>query len=354
MKATTFAIHLTYQCPLTCDHCCFSSGPNVTDKLDYDNIVRTIRSLNRDQYKLVAFTGGEPFLFGDKLFDFVSIANEMGFATRIVTSAFWSVSEEISFSKLSKLKSCGLNEISISWDDYHERQSAKKISFQNVVNAVAACHSLGISSAINIVREADSYWTRARVLEELEDYIKDGDLIVVESPINLTGRAKEVLSDSQLIKDSFIGPCPYVLTGPTLSAKNKLLACCGVIPETSELVFSSEHIPENVNDVVEQMDRSALLNWLHIRGPYHIMSLIATSKDLNLPNKESIGGNCEACSILFSNPEYSQHIGEIVLENLDLISDEVTLYHELGFLDSSSDYSHITTLWSDVHPLRIN
>ncbi len=112
----TFAFHVTYTCPLACAHCCFGSSPEVKDSLDPDFVLKTIDEIP-DYIKLVAFTGGEPFLHGDKLVRYVERASARGFATRIVTSAYFANTPANARARLAKLIQAGLKELSISWDD---------------------------------------------------------------------------------------------------------------------------------------------------------------------------------------------------------------------------------------------
>ena len=88
-SASSFAIHVTYTCPLACAHCCFNSNPENTDRLDIDVILKTIDELDPRKIKLVAFTGGEPLLLGNDLVKAVTLASSRGFATRVVTSAYF-------------------------------------------------------------------------------------------------------------------------------------------------------------------------------------------------------------------------------------------------------------------------
>jgi MoaA/NifB/PqqE/SkfB family radical SAM enzyme len=116
----TFAIHVTYTCPLSCAHCCFSSHPENKDKLPIAHIIETIRTLDQSTIQMVAFTGGEPLLLGDKLVDAVREASSRGFVTRVVTSAYWGKNLSVARKRLEELKEAGLQEISISWDYFHE------------------------------------------------------------------------------------------------------------------------------------------------------------------------------------------------------------------------------------------
>ncbi|MFE4822249.1 radical SAM protein [Streptomyces sp. NPDC056704] len=183
----SFAIHVTYTCPLSCAHCCFSSSPKNRDRLHFEHIRETIQEIPRDT-RLVAFTGGEPFLLGKQLDELVKLATSLGFTTRVVTSAYWAKSPRSALDRLLQISQAGLSEISISWDDFHE----EFVPFSCIKSAYAAAKELGLTAAINTVQAANSRWTAKRIAEEL-GLPADHEDIFSESPLNLTGRAESEL-----------------------------------------------------------------------------------------------------------------------------------------------------------------
>ena len=338
LRANSFAIHLTYTCPLTCKHCCFSSSPTVKDRLSPDQILALIQSLEGRGIDLLAFTGGEPFLFGQRLVDFVREGKRYANAVRVVTSAYWANSDEAAQRKIVPLAAAGLDQISISWDDYHE----EFVDFQNVKRAFACAKQHGIQPAIAMMQSPRSRRTAARVKSELDGLASSRD-IVVESTLNYTGRAERELKGSGVKASQHLGPCPYVLTGPTASAKGKLLACCGVIPETPDLVLSESLEPKRVWSAVDEALNSPLLRWIHLRGPYAVMEYISNKYGIAIPPPNKVGGNCEACKLLFTTESIRSKIPEAVSEMEHKISGEVSTLEALGLLDGMS---HLP-LWQD-------
>lgn len=333
---SSFAIHVTYTCPLTCAHCCFLSSPLVKDRLPLELILETIRSLDCTQIRMVAFTGGEPFLLGRELVGAVQAAKARGMVTRIVTSAYFGKTEAEASKRLRQVREAGLDELSISWDDFHE----EFVAFEAVRNVFMAAKELGLKVAVNVVQAKDSRWNVNRVRTELR-LSDNSDEVFVESPINLTGRAELTASESDLREKRFLGPCPYVLTGPTLSAKGKLLACCGVIPETDALILDHDFAPENLSRAIEAGLRSPLLNWLYLRGPYEIASWISNRYGIPIRPRESVGGNCEACAMLFGTESLASMIPQALREKGAEIIGELELLTAIGW----SDANYIQRLW---------
>lgn len=277
---------------------------------------------------MVAFSGGEPFLLGTQLVKAVHEANSHGFVTRVVTSAFFGKQPTIAEKRLLELREVGLKELSISWDDFH----ASFVSFDCIYNTFWAAKSLGINVAVNVVQANNCQWTAERVRKELGLQSKPDEKIQ-GSPLNITGRAQFKLKDSVLLPIRLLGPCPYILTGPTLSAKNKLLACCGVIPETKSLILDSKFRPENMEQAIKKALQSTLFNWLYLRGPYAIMEWISDRYNISIMSKDTISGNCEACQLLFSNKEIAERIPNALKEKATEIASELHVLDALGWLE---------------------
>jgi hypothetical protein len=325
IQPTHFAIHVTYTCPLTCAHCCFSSSPERTESLAIDHIMETIQALDTSTIQVVGFTGGEPFLLGKKLNDIVRAASNRGFATRIITSAYFGKHDFIVQRKLTELRDSGLNELTISWDEYHE----KFVPFEYVYSVFWAAKRLGLTVAVHMVKGKNSVWTKDKMIVELG--IKMPGEEIIESDLNLTGRAEiELAHDALFEGPGVLTPCPYVLTGPTLSAKNKLLACCGVIPEADLLVLDHDFKPENLADRLQDASNNPLLNWIHQYGPHDVLQWISSRHNIAIPN--NINGNCEACRILFHTPEIACHIQNAVQERGPSIMNEVAILSELAWI----------------------
>ena len=109
------------------------------------------------------------------------------------------------------------------------------------------------------------------------------------------------------------------------------------------MVVEENYDPQKVNESIEKMRKSPLLNWLYLRGPYAIMEWI--SKEYNIPivDNSKIGGNCEACKLLFATPEIREKIPDAIKKKTIEINSELELLQTLGLL--RSDY--IQSLWID-------
>jgi hypothetical protein len=167
--------------------------------------------------------------------------------------------------------------------------------------------------------------------------------------LNVTGRAEEKLKDAPLKKNGYLGPCPYVMTGPTLSAKGKLLACCGVIPDTERLAITDKMDPASIAENFAAGFRNPLFQWLFLRGPYALIKELHEGTGISPPDPDSIGGNCEACRIALNDPRYANSIDSFLADRA------VTLEHELLLLDSLGLLTPVAlrNIWEDQSHTRV-
>jgi len=321
----TFAVHVTYTCPLTCAHCCFSSSPRVKDRLDPDVVIHTLERLRDGGTDLVAFTGGEPFLLGATLVGFIRTAHEQGLQTRVVTSGYFGRTIPGARRRLEEVVEAGLDELSLSWDDFHE----PFVSFDTVRNVAGAAKDLGLLVAINVVETPGSKWTAQRVQEELGVQVDH----MFSSPLQMNGRAESELADACPLEGRGLGPCPYVLTGPSLSATGKLMACCGVIPNTDRLVIDPDFTPENLEGDLAQAGDSVLFTWLYLRGPYAILEWMRDHYGVEIPAPELVGGNCEACKHLFESDAIERVLDEALLSARVEVLGAYRLLESIGAAD---------------------
>jgi uncharacterized Fe-S cluster-containing radical SAM superfamily protein len=343
LTPNSFAFHVTYTCPLRCAHCCFHAGPENKFRLPLNAIIDLIDALD-DDIEMVAFTGGEPFLLGDDLVKVIERAAGRGFVTRVVTSAYFGANRAYAGKRLLAVKRAGLCELSISWDDFHESY----VEFSAIRNVYEIGRELGLTVAINIVQSASSIWSAARVRAELGLSENDTN-IICESPLNRTGRASEELNGHEVRHERLVGPCPYVLTGPTMSAKGNLLACCGVIPNHERLTIAQAATASDLPTALKLALSSTLLNWLYLRGPYDIVRFIGSTFNTAVPGVDAIGGNCEACAILFGRPEITSHLDEAVALKADELAGELSVLDALGWLDPRA----VLSLWNRADHLDI-
>lgn len=65
IASKTVQVHLNRRCNLACAHCYSASGPRETEELPAPALIRFLGEAANEGYGVVAFSGGEPFLYPD-------------------------------------------------------------------------------------------------------------------------------------------------------------------------------------------------------------------------------------------------------------------------------------------------
>ncbi|MBE0536708.1 MAG: radical SAM protein [Phycisphaerae bacterium] len=114
---------LTYRCPASCAFCYYNCGPEAGGLMSVDMAMRTWESLEQlgGAGARVHLTGGEPFLYFDRLAAIVEAAQRSGLRgpDTIETNGFWATNREIIREQLGFLSDRGMERLKISWDAFH-------------------------------------------------------------------------------------------------------------------------------------------------------------------------------------------------------------------------------------------
>jgi MoaA/NifB/PqqE/SkfB family radical SAM enzyme len=125
-------LQVTNRCPLTCKHCCCSSGPSGEEPLSTAFIVRLLEEAASLGVKEVHLTGGEPLIRND-IFDIIAEARQRGLYVQLQSSG------AILNSRIcAKLRELQLDLFMISLDGLevtHDRYRGRG-SFQRALSAI--------------------------------------------------------------------------------------------------------------------------------------------------------------------------------------------------------------------------
>src|SRR5439155_22939852 len=115
----------TYQCNLTCPHCCVPI--EWTDRLEIAAAIRFLEAAHRYGIGILGFTGGEPFLYPEFLVALCRRGAALGFRfDKIVTNGVWFVDAKDLSRTLKRLAKTGFaGRIGLSVDKFHGIQTAK-------------------------------------------------------------------------------------------------------------------------------------------------------------------------------------------------------------------------------------
>lgn len=313
MRSGTLGIIVTYLCNIRCRHCCFGCGPLKEEADAFLASVGDPRNGGDDGYALspeevesyieeaarwspfreAVFSGGEPTLFPKTLQAGIRAATLQGMRTRIVTNATWAKSAGAGIRLLAALCEEGLQEITISFTDFHN----EFVSFDTVFSACRISRVLGLRMAISITTNDDSRVTAATVRQELASRGEDpGPITFFENDAIDTGRGKNLaLPSSAASRGLSEGGCHAAGTQPVITPDRKVFACCGPPHRELELLKMGDLKRDSLTEILDRMRCNPLIRALHDDGPRSLLAQVD-------PN--AVGGRqhiCQYCKVLLTD-----------------------------------------------------
>ncbi|HBC91454.1 MAG TPA: hypothetical protein DCZ10_00730 [Pelotomaculum sp.] len=309
IKLDTFTIFLSWKCNFTCLHCGFSCGPCRNEKMSPEKAMEYITEASRDQnLKMVAYSGGEPFLFYDEVVELMSYSFRKKLKAGIVTNCFWADSYDTAYHRLYKLKKLGLEEIITSVDEYHLHY----VRAENIRNVINAAIKLQIRAGVNLLMTRKSRITKENVHEILgipKDDLEDGNKAWLrESSPVLSGRAKQHLPPEDLISYSeaelLNNPCYFAVRNAVVTPDGSMYACCGFGGATengpSSITYGGNLNEMSFDEIYQKLKNNLLLNMIVYHGPYVLLK-IAEQYDSSIKFRKKYVSNCDVCEEISSN-----------------------------------------------------
>lgn len=121
---------LTYRCSAACEFCYYACTPQKGGLLVAETCVaawRSLREMAGDSAR-VHLTGGEPFLYWDRLVEILSEGQRQGLGPvdLIETNGFWAVREPLVRNRLQTLLGLGVHRLKVSVDSFHQEYIARE------------------------------------------------------------------------------------------------------------------------------------------------------------------------------------------------------------------------------------
>ena len=305
---------LTYKCPAACRFCYYYCSPQAGGLMETQTAIEAWEGLARiaGENAKVHITGGEPFLYFDRLFDIMQQANSLGLTPVdvIETNAGWAVDQTDIADKLRCLDALGLNRLKISWDAFHE----EFIDLDSVKQLIATAQKILGPERVLVrwekhlenptgIRQADEN-ARQKILCEA----------LASDPCRFTGRAADELAHlaTQYPIEHFVGK----------SCRNALLSAKGIHIDPAGNVFSGQcsgMIVGNVGQTpLDQLwktfepDKSDFWQALYNAGPAEFLT---AAREQGYQPREKYASKCHLCTdirrFFFDKRLYSPIIGPI-------------------------------------------
>jgi MoaA/NifB/PqqE/SkfB family radical SAM enzyme len=288
---TSITILYSYKCNFQCKHCSVNAGPQYGEILPISYIEKTIKEASETaSIQVVVATGGEPTLFPNHLEFLIRAASDLGLVTRLVTNAWWARTQERARASVRKWASLGLEELNVSYDDFHAEFLSMYGGENNVLNAVKAALEEGLRVAIAVTKTLSSKITGEYIRERLGDL--SSDVLITEDFISPTSKAS-ALYDKVSMRAPPVGGCTYAGAEISVHPNGDIAFCCGHIiadPASGWFTRVGNTKREHLWDVVDRIRRNALVWYLRLLGPHALVR--------RLNDREEVKHVCHACHLL--------------------------------------------------------
>jgi len=326
------AIHLTYRCPLSCAHCCFSSDMSQHGHLDREIAIGAVEAAAAvEGMERINFVGGDPFLQTDLMADVLGRAKNLGLDGSATTSAYWATSERKALQVLAPLVQAGLSRLIISYDDMH----ARFLKIKHVVNAYRSARQLGIDVCVAVVLQPGSKIDAGHVYDALGVAPHDDPgLTIYETAISSTGRAREGVEEDELFArrqapQVYRGPCSSVLRDFSVTPEGQVLPCCGVLPFRQEMVVGDLN-REPLRAAIDRAYNDAAMKWIALEGPVALLCEITAESDTPFA-EDDFDGVCHACDVLYSSPELLQRLRDYLPRKMAMLEQAEGALAAIGY-----------------------
>jgi len=303
---------LTYKCNCTCEFCYYNCGPEANGLVSVETAVSVWRSLKTlaGENARIHMTGGEPFLYWDRLCEVLQHSRQQGLGgvDVIETNGFWAKDENVIRERLRRLDELGMQRFKISCDPFH----------QQYVD-IACVRRLAVVAAEMLGHERLLVRWRQYMEKQVGTQGFSGDRLMQsliaaahDYPCRFTGRAAGKLAESMASKP------PEAFDSE--SCKSVFLGAKGVHVDPYGNIFSgtcSGIIIGNVNHapldkVWQSFDPSndELVRRLFSRGP---AGLLAEAVQAGYEKRRAYASKCHLCTSIrqffFDKGFYRQTLG---------------------------------------------
>ena len=187
---------VTYACTGKCKHCSEGDHAACGERIDPQVAAEAVRAVASDyDIKTVMTFGGEPLLYTDAVYAVMTAAKELNIPKRqVITNGYFSKNVEKIRSVAEKLAECGVNDLLLSVDAFHQ----ETIPLENVKNFAAEAKNCGVPVRLSpawLVSADDDNPYNCKTREILAAF-SDLDIPVGEGNIVFpAGNAKKYLAE---------------------------------------------------------------------------------------------------------------------------------------------------------------
>ena len=187
---------VTNACTGKCKHCSEGDHAACGERIDPQTAYNAVRAIAAEyDIKTVMAFGGEPLLCPDAVYAILTAAKESGVPKRqVITNGYFSKNAEYIRAVAGNLAECGVNDLLLSVDAFHQETIPLEIVKAFAAEAKKCGISMRLSPAWLVSAENDNPYNRKT--REIIDSFGDLDITIGEGNIVFPeGNAKKYLSE---------------------------------------------------------------------------------------------------------------------------------------------------------------
>lgn len=286
----------TRACPLACAHCLTESSPQVKERMPLERARTFLPAMARFGRGL-CITGGEPFLHYKEIAALIAEAKTFGLRTSIVTGAGWARGESPARARIAAMVEAGLDDLCISWDQYHEVFSLRARAVMLARIAIRA----GLNVKFRGVNSAN------RSSEEDHEIFAGLPVEFQTNQIIPSGRAASLPESHFIFADEPPRGSCGVVYSPIVEPDGKVYACSGPSPycQKPSPLFLGDASSERLADILARGLSDPILEIIYNLGPYglyHVLMNHPMGREL-FKKRSNYAGICDLCLDINGDPE---------------------------------------------------
>lgn len=313
------ALTLGYKCNFRCRSCLL--GDKLKDgstEISYENAIKLIDSAAELRtVNVVAFVGGEPFLYYRKMIDiadYLWINYRCGLS--ISTNGYWATSYQKARELLTPLYERGLRWMLVSLDDFH----LEFTKLDTIVNCLNAAIDMGIRCSVQSILITGSRSTTdfKKLLAEKCDIERIASW--VDNACVPVGNAATRISRKELkLKQGIpIGGCSI---GRALNVQpdGSVKPCCGAGLMADALTVGNAYrksFKEIVNEMESNPITNAIITW---KGPYYLAELLKEQGYSKFIKRKFVD-SCHACYEILSDRKALEVLQNLLKEDKEIMA----------------------------------
>lgn len=278
-------------CNARCAHCGPESGPKDKTRIKHEHNLFLIEEAGKlyDNDWCLTLSGGEVFLFYDRLLEYVKHTKKHGGYTTLITNCYWAKTEEKAIELLTPLKEADLKVLGISLGHFHKEY----IKPEYVRNAIKAAKKLNLACRVRSV--ASKSGRLSDVLKSIED-ANPWFMSVMEMPLVPHGRAASLPKEEFFYMEELpSGLCPAA--SMTFNPNGKAMVCCNGGGDLAPLQIGDIY-EDSLADLEYQFISDPTLNLLRNKGPKECLKYLTIEEVENVKNEKYVN-ECHLCISLF-------------------------------------------------------